>query len=279
MVVLVFSIFFSLLYCQPTDVFAAAAIARRQQMQQAQQQAQQQAIAQAVAQQQQQIQMAQQQAIAQQILLQVQQQRQIAINVQRTQYIDAQQAAIQAAVAQQYQQAVVEQAIKQKIVLDAAQMARVQQLAQARAEAAAIQQAQQMQAGKMVAENRPFEPVSSDQVKDVVDIADVWRKLDIDSRCWTLLIDNQAKVATVSEYIDRFAKIGAKIRNPPIEYVHLIDEMAMQNPSLLMSPFKDVLQLVAVMQYDFDNGMDKDALAKKMLGEQLYLANKKRLGR
>ena len=42
-------------------------------------------------------------------------------------------------------------------------------------------------------------------------------------------------------------------------------------------PFEQLLQTVAVVEYDFDNGQDKDAMAKKVLGEQGYLKNKQRL--
>jgi hypothetical protein len=233
-------------------------------------------------------------AVAHHVMEQVMAQKQIyAAAVRRKQVIDytnAQQQAMVAAVAQQYQQAIAQEAIKQKIAFDAIQMAQVQQLAQAKAEAYAMQaletkqqanaaQAYQTyQAAQQMNDVKPFEP-GNDQVADVVDISEVWKKLDEDSRSWALLIDNQAKVATVSEFADRFAKQGAKIKQPPIDYVQMIDDLAMQNPAVLTRPFKDILQLVAIMQYDFDSGVDKDTLARKMLGEQLYLTNKKRLGR
>lgn len=300
-----------------TNIFASGAVNRQKQMKQMQQQAaeqaymqqvqaaqqaaQAQAVAQAQAQMVAQVRQRQTQEAAQQMLGQVQQQQaaayiqalqqqqgRVMIRNQR-QYVDEQQAAAIAVAAHQYQQAIVEQAVKQKIILDAVQIAQVQEIAQAKAqaeaEAEAMQamqikhEAQTLQAGREIAQNRPFEPVPSDVVRDIVDITDVWRKLDVDSRSWTLLIDNQAKVETVAEYIDRFGKQGIRIQQTPIDYVHTIDDMAMQNPSLLTRPFKEVLQIAAVMQYDFDNGMDRDALAQKMLGQELYLSNKKRLGR
>ena len=305
-------------FLEPTSSFAgAAAVAIRQkQMQAMQQAAQQRAMQEALAQRQQQeiqaaqeqaiiaqIQQQQVQAVAQQIIAQIQQQQvaaaqqvvamqvaaqqQMYANVKRSrqQQSDVQQAAIAAALAQKYQQEVVAQAIAQKMALDAAKMAQIQQLVQERAEAQAYQMLQaqkevrEFQTAQTMVQNRPFEPVKPGDVKDVVDIADVWRKMDNDSRVWALLIDNQAKAQTVGEYMDRFAKEGVKIQSPAIEYVHMIDDMAIQNPALLTRPFKDILQLVAIMQYDFDNGINRDLLAKKMLGEGMYLANKKRLGK
>ena len=153
---------------------------------------------------------------------------------------------------------------------------------QAAGQVAAYQQAQAMR-GAAVAQQagalgRPYEQVSSNEVKDVVDITEVWQRLDKDSRAWALLIDNQAKALTVEEFIDRFRKEGAKIQKSPAQYALAIDQMASQNPQMLTQPFKDLVRLTAVMEYDFDNGMDRDALAKKVLGDKFYQDNKKRLG-
>ncbi len=115
------------------------------------------------------------------------------------------------------------------------------------------------------------------ETQDVVDLAEVWKKLDKRATVWTLLVDNQAKVLTVSEYIDRFHKQGVKINKEPVYYVQMIDQMATQNPDMLYRPFWELLQMVAIMDYDFDNGMDKDLLAKHVLGPAGFEANKKRL--
>jgi hypothetical protein len=42
-------------------------------------------------------------------------------------------------------------------------------------------------------------------------------------------------------------------------------------------PLDRVMMILSVMDYDFDNGKDKDALAKELLGEQIYVANLERL--
>lgn len=114
------------------------------------------------------------------------------------------------------------------------------------------------------------------QVQDVVDLAEVWKKLDTKSTVWTLLIDDQTKVLTVSEYIDRFHKQGVKISAPPLHYAQMIDEMVKENPQILERPFGELLQILAIVDYDFDNGMDKDVLARKILGDAGYEANRKR---
>lgn len=113
-------------------------------------------------------------------------------------------------------------------------------------------------------------------VKDVVDLSEVWKKLDTKSTVWQLLIDDQAKALTVSEYIDRFRQQGVKINQPPLHYVQMVDQIATDNPQILQRPFGELLQVLAILDYDFDNGINKDDLARKVLGEEGFEANKKR---
>jgi len=116
----------------------------------------------------------------------------------------------------------------------------------------------------------------SSNAQDVVDLSDVWKKLDKKSTVWTLLIDDQSKMLTVSEYIDRFRKQGVKINIPPLQYAQMIDQVLVQNPQMQERPFGELLQIMAIVNYDFDNGMNKDDLARKVLGEEGFEANKKR---
>jgi hypothetical protein len=80
----------------------------------------------------------------------------------------------------------------------------------------------------------------------------------------------------VSEYIDRFHQQGVKINEPPLHYVQMIDQVVEQNPQMLQRPFGELVQMMAIVDYDFDNGMNKDDLARKVLGEAGYEANKQR---
>jgi hypothetical protein len=45
---------------------------------------------------------------------------------------------------------------------------------------------------------------------------------------------------------------------------------------MLQRPFGELIQIVAIVDYDFDNGMNKDDLARKVLGEAGFEANRKR---
>ena len=110
----------------------------------------------------------------------------------------------------------------------------------------------------------------------MVDLSEVWKKLDNKSTVWTLLIDDQAKLLTVSEYIGRFQKEGVKINAPPMHYVQMIDQVTTPKPADAHRPFGELIQILAIIDYDFDNGMNKDDLARKVLGEAGYEENKKR---
>ena len=132
---------------------------------------------------------------------------------------------------------------------------------------------------RMPTNTRPYEALGNAPVKDIVDIAEVWAKLERNSKAWVLLIDNQAKVMTVNEFIERFRKDGIKIQKPPVFYAQMIDDMIAQNHEMILKPFREIIQILAVMEYDFDNGSDRDLLARQLLGAQFYEANKKRLGR
>ena len=111
-----------------------------------------------------------------------------------------------------------------------------------------------------------------------VDESDFWQMLDRSSQAWQKIVDADDKVYVVSHFIEKYRQQGIKIRKSPENYAALIDDMARNGPEFLANPFERVLQVVAIIEYDFDNGQNKDELARKILGEQGYLANKKRLG-
>ena len=107
----------------------------------------------------------------------------------------------------------------------------------------------------------------------------VWEELEYSSEIWGRMLDREPKVVTVDRYIKAFNRHGVKIRLAASHYVDMIDAMATQNPGILKQPFRGIMQLVAIIEYDFDNGMNKDLMAKKILGEHVFSVNKRRLGR
>lgn len=112
----------------------------------------------------------------------------------------------------------------------------------------------------------------------VVSMKDVLKSLETSSKAWTLMIDRDPKIFVIMQYMDYFKENRVKIKKSADYYVDLIDAMAAQDPAMLKNPFKNVFQLVAILEYDFDNGQDKDKMVINLLGRDGFLQNKKRLG-
>jgi len=112
----------------------------------------------------------------------------------------------------------------------------------------------------------------------VVSMKDVLKSLEASSKAWTLMIDRDPKIFVIMQYMDYFKENRVKIKKSADYYVDLIDAMAAQDPAMLKNPFKNVFQLVAILEYDFDNGQDKDKMVINLLGRDGFLQNKKRLG-
>jgi len=226
-----------------------------------------------------------QQAFAQQQVMQIKvvqgaQFQQLLMAQQAHQYL--QQAAVAQAVAAdqqqrlaEYRQALVEKSVADKEAYDQVQTVRAVQGAQQAQQMMAYQAATAMQARDP---NQLYEDIPPSFVKDIVGVSDLWKSLDTSARAWPLIIDKKAKGITVKHYIDELAKEGAVIRKDPLYYAQAVDDMARQNPRMLEQPFKDILRIVAIIDYDYDNGVDKDALARKIFPtEQAFQTNKKRV--
>ncbi len=143
--------------------------------------------------------------------------------------------------------------------------------AETAARAAAGRQAAALMAGQDPAEGPP----SGDDT--VVGLRQLWDALDVSAEAWDQIIDREIKVLTVAEYIDRFGKLDIKIRKAPGHYAGLIDALAAEMEGFLAAPFMNILSYAAIVEYDFDNGTDKDALARQVLGKQEYESNRRRV--
>lgn len=120
-----------------------------------------------------------------------------------------------------------------------------------------------------------FEP----HVEEVVDMATIWKDFEITSEAWPLIVDLDSKEVIVAKFIEDFRADGIVLRKTPRHYVQMIDSMSFENPEMLKNSFDRVLQTVAIIEYDFGNGIDPDTLARRVLGEQGYKANRQRLNR
>ncbi|MBI3306659.1 MAG: hypothetical protein HYZ84_02475 [Candidatus Omnitrophica bacterium] len=103
--------------------------------------------------------------------------------------------------------------------------------------------------------------------------------LNNDTQGW-LGLRNADKVASVEAMIILFReRENVAITKSPEEYVGKIDAMLSGNESMKTMTLPTLIKIAAVMEYDFYNGQDKEALAQQVLGDQLYQQNKARLGR
>lgn len=242
-------------------------------------------------------------AVQQQRAYEAQRQQQALIQQRRAQ----QQAVVQREVAQRQAQVIAQQralqmravAERQAAVQGQMQQRAVQQQQAAYQQAMLTQQARgaQQQQQMQLQQNQQFQPVPIQQydqsgqfvpsaepvfepyVEEVVDMKTIWKDLEITAEAWPLIIDLDAKEVIVAKFMEDFRQQGIIMRKTPRHYVDLIDAMSFDNPDMLNNPLSQVLQTVAIIEYDYGNGVDPDALARRVLGEQGYRANKKRLKR
>lgn len=110
------------------------------------------------------------------------------------------------------------------------------------------------------------------------DLVRIWNHLKKSSQVWLHIPNDEAKSYIAAQYIQMYKHQGIVIRKSPSYYATMITHMGMEDPEFLDKPFVQVLQTAAIMEYDFDNGHDKDAMARYILGEKAYQQNKLRLG-
>lgn len=95
-----------------------------------------------------------------------------------------------------------------------------------------------------------------------------------------LKLDKPQRVSTVKMFKEEARKQGAVISKDPIFYCKKLDTFYAKNPKMMSESFVKTLKTLIIMEYDWaQSGTDKDSLAKQWLGDDLYKANKVRLGK
>jgi hypothetical protein len=198
----------------------------------------------------------------------------------------------QAAAQQAAQQAVQYKAAQQAIQYKAAQQAVQYQAVQKAAarKGIQVQSAQNLEAPNSAGETVQSQAqgagvlTSSDSstpgtIGPGQDLGQIWEILKHSSEIWKKIPDKQIKGQIVSQYIALFKEKGITVAKPPGHYVAMLDQMAANGSEVFAAPFIRILQIVSVMEYDFDFGQDKEKYALQVLGQEIYSENKKRLGR
>lgn len=110
------------------------------------------------------------------------------------------------------------------------------------------------------------------------ELASLFRLLEQSSQLWPQISDMRVKMLVVAHYVDLYHQFGIEITKPAVYYVNVISVMTQENPALLSQPFDQLLRVVAIIEYDYNSGENKDDLARSLLGAQKFSENKKRLG-
>ena len=93
---------------------------------------------------------------------------------------------------------------------------------------------------------------------------------------WGTMNNNEkrmAVMAVISLYKDNNNTV---IFNSPEFYVKKIDDTLAGNPPVVNADILTLVRILAVMEYDFFNGENKDDLARKVLGQKAFEENRAR---
>ena len=95
-----------------------------------------------------------------------------------------------------------------------------------------------------------------------------------------LRLGKPERVNTVKMFQEEAKKQGAIINKDPIFYCKKLDSFYAKNPKMANESFVNTLKTLIIMEYDWnEKGTDRETLAKQWLGDDLYKANKARLGK
>lgn len=103
------------------------------------------------------------------------------------------------------------------------------------------------------------------------------KEFKVDLHDWDTL-ERQQKF-DLMEYVLNFLKSehNVRITKSPTFYINRIDEELKTNTEMRELPIERVVTILAIMEYDFDNGHDDpEALALKVLGPKVFAINKER---
>ena len=92
-----------------------------------------------------------------------------------------------------------------------------------------------------------------------------------------LAMSGKERVAVVKALIDGAKEGGVKIKQTPVSYCIKLDKFYARNPKMKSETLAIVLKTLIIMEYDWaEKGGDKDQLARRFLGDEVYRQNKAR---
>ncbi|MFA5143949.1 MAG: hypothetical protein WC522_07300 [Candidatus Omnitrophota bacterium] len=94
-----------------------------------------------------------------------------------------------------------------------------------------------------------------------------------------LNLSYQKRAEVIASFIEHGKNRGITISKGPVLYCRKLDIFYAKHPDYAKEALFTVLKTLIIMKYDWDKkGLDKDLLARKWLGEELYQTNKFRIG-
>jgi len=94
-----------------------------------------------------------------------------------------------------------------------------------------------------------------------------------------LNLSYQQRAEVIASFIEHGKDRGITISKGPVFYCRKLDTFYAKHPDFAKEALFMTLKTLIIMEYDWDKkGLDKDLLAHKWLGEELYQTNKFRLG-
>ncbi len=92
-------------------------------------------------------------------------------------------------------------------------------------------------------------------------------------------LSRDQRADAIVSFIEKSKLKGITIRKNEAFYRDKLDIFYAEHPDFIEEALFVVLKTLIIMEYDWDKkGLDKDLLARKWLGEDLYQTNKFRLG-
>lgn len=105
---------------------------------------------------------------------------------------------------------------------------------------------------------------------------DLMNQLSQNMSLWSRMNQNEKKLA-VSAVIGLYkSKENVAVLNTPEFYIAKIDENLASAPMVANLNIMALLRILAIMEYDYYNGQDKDELARQVLGEKGFADNQRR---
>lgn len=105
---------------------------------------------------------------------------------------------------------------------------------------------------------------------------DMMNQLSKNMGVWERLGGNEKKQAVEAVIVLYKNRDNIAILNTGEFYVGKIDETLSANPPVANMDIMTLMRVLAVMEYDFYNGQNKDELARKLLGDKGFEENRTR---